>query len=93
MTTHLLPSTLDTLEGIPAELLAQVAGAGAGDPKLDVVKSGDNLSAIAQAHGQSLKDIEKWNPQFSKNWNLIHPGDRVIVTDPNADASHYGNNA
>jgi hypothetical protein len=96
MKAHLGPSTLDTFEVIAAELLAQVAGAGSDKPY--IVKSGDNLSAIAQAHGVSLQDIEKWNPSFSKNWSLIHPDDKVnlgptpavIEFDPNDHSARYG---
>jgi LysM repeat protein len=49
------------------------------------VKSGDNLSAIAQAHGLTLQQIEDANPQLGpvsgRNWKLIHPGERVMLPD------------
>lgn len=43
------------------------------------VQSGDTLSGIAAAHGFTLSQIEGWNPQFSADWNLIHPGDTVYL--------------
>lgn len=43
-----------------------------------VVKSGDTLSGIAAAHGISLAEIERLNPQI-KNPNLIYPGNRIYV--------------
>lgn len=41
------------------------------------VKSGDNASAIAQAHGLTLAQLKARNPgkPRSGNWNLIHPGE------------------
>ncbi|HYV47359.1 MAG TPA: LysM peptidoglycan-binding domain-containing protein [Myxococcaceae bacterium] len=41
------------------------------------VQSGDNLSRIAQQHGTSLNQLLQANPQFQKNPNLIHPGEKV----------------
>lgn len=43
-----------------------------------VVKSGDSLSKIAQAHGLTLKQIENLNPQI-KNPNVIYVGDKIRV--------------
>ncbi|HEY8212464.1 MAG TPA: LysM peptidoglycan-binding domain-containing protein [Myxococcaceae bacterium] len=43
------------------------------------VKSGDNLSRIAQQHGTSLKQVLAANPQFQKNPNLIKPGQQVQI--------------
>lgn len=42
------------------------------------VVSGDNLSVIAERHGESLGTIESLNPQI-KNPNLIYPGQSVRV--------------
>lgn len=39
-----------------------------------VIKSGDNLSTIAQQHGLSLEQLLNLNPQFRPNPNLIYPG-------------------
>lgn len=52
-----------------------LGGAPAG--KSYTVKSGDNLSAIAAAHGISLAQLLAKNPQFRANPSLIYPGDRV----------------
>lgn len=79
---HLDSCTLETCETIPADQLARVSGGFSGGTSLVNVKSGDNLSAIAQSNGVSLSDVEKWNPQFSSNFDLIHPGDKVIINRP-----------
>jgi len=42
------------------------------------VKSGDTLSAIAAAHGVSLKSLEAVNPQI-RNPNLIYPGQKINI--------------
>jgi hypothetical protein len=42
------------------------------------VASGETLSGIASAHGESLGTIEADNPQIG-NPNLIYVGERVIV--------------
>lgn len=42
------------------------------------VVSGDNLSVIAEKHGESLQTLESLNPQI-KNPNLIYPGESVRV--------------
>jgi spore coat assembly protein SafA len=42
------------------------------------VKSGDTLSAIAAAHGVSLKSLEAANPQI-RNPNLIYPGQKINI--------------
>lgn len=44
-----------------------------------VVQSGDNLSAIANAHGLSLARIEQLNPQIT-NPDLIFPGQVIHIT-------------
>src|SRR5437868_2367007 len=41
------------------------------------VQSGDNLSRIAQQNGTSLNEVLQANPQFQKNPDLIHPGEKV----------------
>ena len=46
------------------------------------VKSGDSLWKIAQAHGVTLGELLKANPQFSqdgRNPDLIYPGENVII--------------
>ena len=45
----------------PAQGLHQVAKAPASHPQRYKVKSGDNLWQIANAHGVSLKDLQRWN--------------------------------
>jgi membrane-bound lytic murein transglycosylase D len=45
----------------PMEGLQQVAKAPASQPQRYKVKSGDNLWQIANAHGVSLKDLQRWN--------------------------------
>jgi LysM repeat protein len=42
-----------------------------------VIKSGDNLSTIAQTHGLSLAQLLALNPQFQANPNLIYPNQVV----------------
>lgn len=42
-----------------------------------IVKNGDNLSAIAAAHGLTLTSLLARNPQFRANPNIIHPGQVV----------------
>ncbi|HEY0179198.1 MAG TPA: phage tail tip lysozyme [Dokdonella sp.] len=54
-----------------------VAGGSAGADAY-VVKSGDTLSSIAQAHGVSLSALEQANPQI-KNPNLIYAGQHVTI--------------
>lgn len=41
------------------------------------VRSGDNLTKIANKYGMSLASIEKLNPM--PNFNLIHPGQKIKV--------------
>jgi hypothetical protein len=43
------------------------------------VQAGDNLSVIAELHGESLATIENDNPQFSADWNLIYVGQKVAL--------------
>lgn len=50
-----------------------------------VVTEGDNLSAIAEAHGTTLAEIIGLNPQIA-NPDLIHPGQEVHVPAAAADA-------
>ncbi|PSR21091.1 MAG: peptidoglycan-binding protein [Sulfobacillus benefaciens] len=42
------------------------------------VEKGQTLWGIAQAHGLSLREIEKMNPQIT-NPNLIYPGEEVTI--------------
>lgn len=46
--------------------------------KYHTVKRGDTLSKIAKDHSISLDQIKKLNPQI-KNYNLIHPGQKIRV--------------
>lgn len=68
---------------VPAEAApAQPAPIPSGGP-VYTVKSGDNLSAIAAAHGLSLARIEQLNPQAGHpagNFDLIEPGDQINVS-------------
>jgi LysM repeat protein len=41
------------------------------------VKPGDNLTKIAQQMGTTLPELLKANPQYQKNPNLIHPGEKI----------------
>lgn len=50
-------------------------------PEFYVVREGDTLSEIAGMFHVTLAQVKKWNPQI-KNANLIHPGQRVRVTEP-----------
>jgi len=47
------------------------------------VRKGDNLSAIAAAHGVSLAALEAANPQLGplsgRDWKLIYSGERVMI--------------
>lgn len=43
------------------------------------VKSGDNLSTIAQRNGLTLAQLLALNPQFASNPNLIRPGQTVTL--------------
>lgn len=52
-----------------------------GSVKTYTVKSGDNLSRIAAAHGISLNNLKQWNNLTS---HIIFPGDRLIVSNNNA---------
>lgn len=42
------------------------------------VKSGDTATGIAQKYGMTLASLKRLNPE-KKNWNLIHPGDRIRI--------------
>jgi LysM repeat protein len=77
--------------GIMNTLLGHVSGAPAPDlnpepaqPSGDsyAVKSGDNMSAIAAAHGLSLAQLEQMNPQAGHpagNFGVIWPGDELTI--------------
>lgn len=56
-------------------------------PSQYTVKSGDNLSKIANAHGLTLGELLKANPQFSQSGRdprLIKPGEIVNIPDKSA---------
>lgn len=53
-----------------------------------IVKSGDNLSRIAAAHGITVNNLKKWN---NLNSDLIYPGDRLTVS--NSSSTSSNNNA
>ena len=55
-------------------------------PEYYRVRSGDNLTNIAQAHNESLNRLLRQNPQFQSNPNLIYPGQRVLY---GHTAPHY----
>lgn len=44
------------------------------------VQPGDSLSAIAEAHGTTLAEVIRLNPQIA-NPDLIHPGDEVVISE------------
>jgi LysM repeat protein len=48
--------------------------------KTYIAVAGDNLSVIAARNNLSLAEIERLNPQFSPNFDLIHPGDLVYLS-------------
>jgi GH25 family lysozyme M1 (1,4-beta-N-acetylmuramidase) len=81
------PLDLDVYNGTAAQLNV-LAGRVKPKPKpkppvkaWHVVKHGDTLSAIAKAHGKSLKALLAFpeNAKFRANPSLIHAGDRVRV--------------
>lgn len=47
------------------------------------VKSGDNLSTIAQKNGLTLQQLIALNPQFASNPNLIRPGQVIALSGAN----------
>lgn len=53
-----------------------------------LVKEGDNLSTIAEAHGLTLAEIEDLNPQFAPDFNLIHVGDVVNIGTPTSSKTY-----
>lgn len=52
-------------------------GSNSSSSKTYTVKSGDNLSKIAAAHGISLSNLKKWNNLTS---HLIFPGQKLVVS-------------
>src|SRR5690606_14242778 len=56
----------------------KLPGGSESEKKYYTVKKGDSLSKIAKAHGITLNQIIKLNPQI-KNPDLIHPGQKVRV--------------
>jgi LysM repeat protein len=76
-----LMNQLEAKVGAPAEAPATVVTPSGGP--VYTVQSGDNLSAIAAAHGLSLARIEQLNPQAGHpagNFDLIQPGDQINVS-------------
>lgn len=82
-------------ETIDGEELTQASGGYPGPqlytnvgskPEYYHVRSGDNLTNIAQAHHESLNRLLRQNPQFQSNPNLIYPGQRVLY---GHTAPHY----
>jgi LysM repeat protein len=65
----------------PSEALIVSLPAGGPDPQTYVVRSGDTLQAIAEAHHVPLAVVEDLNPQLGalagRSYNLIHAGDQV----------------
>ena len=50
------------------------------------VGRGDNLTNIANATNQSVADLIRQNPQYAKNPDLIHSGDRIVTGSSTHDA-------
>jgi len=80
---------MDVLRGgaLPAEAIIGVGVArwaqGGPGVTIHVVQAGETLSSIAAGHGVSLTALEAANPAFgpasARNWNLIHPGERLTI--------------
>lgn len=55
-----------------------------------VLRAGDNLDAVAGAHGLSLATLEAANPQLGpvagRSWSRVDPGDRVTIPDRRSEA-------
>jgi LysM repeat protein len=69
-------------EAVIAVGVARNAQGGPG-VSIQMVQEGDSLTRIAAAHGVTLADLESANqalgPAGGRDWNLIHPGERVSV--------------
>lgn len=74
------PQIIDPNKIFPGQVLHLPSGskASALAAQYYTVKSGDNLTDIAKAHGLSLAALEKLNPGI-KNPNFITPGEKVRV--------------
>lgn len=60
-----------------------------GTKKVHVVKAGEWVSKIAAQYGITDQQLKSWNNLSS---NLIHPGDRLVVSNPNNSGnSNTGN--
>src|SRR5699024_12527947 len=60
-----------------------------GTKKVHVVKAGEWVSKIAAQYGITHQQLKSWNNLSS---NLIHPGDRLVVSNPNNSGnSNTGN--
>lgn len=57
--------------------------------KVHVVKSGEWVSKIANQYGITEAQLREWNNLSS---NLIHPGDRLVVSKPSNSGNNSGNN-
>jgi hypothetical protein len=80
-------STLVSMwESDQTEIAKALAGDQAGPADTVTVQSGETLTEIAQAHGESLADIEKDNPQITDP-NVIHPGEVIQLDAPSATES------
>ncbi|MCO4318083.1 LysM peptidoglycan-binding domain-containing protein [Phyllobacterium sp. 21LDTY02-6] len=57
---------------------------GDGEPNEYVVEEGDNLTAIAEANGMTLDELQELNPGFfaGRDPDFINPGEIVMVNDP-----------
>lgn len=65
-------------------------------PSKYTVKSEDNLSKIAKAHGVTLGELLKVNPQFSqgsRDSSLICPGERINTPKPQFSKQEVANKA
>lgn len=72
---------------LPSEVVIGVGVArnaqGGPGVSIHLVQEGDSLTRIAAAHGVTLADLESANPALGptggRDWNLIHPGERVSI--------------
>jgi LysM repeat protein len=62
--------------------VARMAQGGPG-VTIHMVKQGETLTSVAAAHGVTLAALEAANPAFGpasgRDWNLIHPGERLSI--------------
>jgi len=71
------PAAKPAAKKAPAKAAPKPAAKKTSTPQYYTVKSGDNLSRIANKYGMSLAAIEKLNPL--PNPNLIYPGQKIKV--------------